>query len=106
MAAAAVVWPILVACRETRCGCLKTRAREVRRLRLKLIDVRPRPQNLQSAGLYRPCRTVRAWAPPCCQDGMPSISDTDLDDFMDRLRQLVRKAKAGRSAHRETQTST
>ena len=28
--------------------------------------------------------------PPCCKDGTPSISETELDDFIDRLRRLLR----------------
>ncbi|HEY5286044.1 MAG TPA: hypothetical protein VIJ50_02955 [Solirubrobacteraceae bacterium] len=31
--------------------------------------------------------------PPCCEDGMPSIGETELDDFMDRLRRLLRGRK-------------
>jgi hypothetical protein len=28
--------------------------------------------------------------PPCCADGMPSITEAELDDFMVRLRRLLR----------------
>jgi hypothetical protein len=28
--------------------------------------------------------------PPCCADGLPDISDAELDDFMVRLRRLLR----------------
>ncbi|GEM_PF-1852919 len=31
--------------------------------------------------------------PPCCEDGMPNIGETELDDFMDRLRRLLRGRK-------------
>ena len=33
------------------------------------------------------------YRPPCCKDGMPSISETELDDFTDRLRRLLRGRK-------------
>jgi hypothetical protein len=35
--------------------------------------------------------------PPCCKDGMPSIGETELDDFMDRLRRLLRGRKISRT---------